>query len=357
MTGVAHPGGDATDGTTAGPTGIDSPDDDAVVDTVWALRWQARYCRHHNAPVAAAVCDAVADNIEHDGDLTHVMPRQVRMGDWVGLRVMGCVHRLAIDRLAPAVAVCAPTLGGTSPFTARHADEAVAAFSHAVVDALVSHTTQLTGALARVPQTNEPGRARALRVALAMTSLPVRLVELGASAGLNLRADHLPGDPAVEQGPQPQVKDRLGCDLNPVDPTTTEGRTWLSGFVWLDDTDRFAALAHALDVAAAIPATVVRSDACTLVPTVELVDGTTTVVWHSALWPYLTAPQRASLETSLDHLGSTATPQAQLWHVSWEPGPDGPQRFELVVRRWTGGPSSCEVVAAGDPHGRSITLM
>lgn len=330
--------------------------DDAVVDSTWALRWQGDYCRHHNAPLAAVVCEAVANDAEAGGPMAAALPGQVRMGDWLGLRVMGTVHRLAIDRKAPVVAMGAPTLGGTNPLEATDADAAVTTFTNAVVEALANHPDELARGLARHPQTNEPGRASALRVALSRTTSPIRLVELGASAGLNLRADHLPGHPGLEAGPIPAVVERLGCDLNPVDPTTPEGRTWLSGFVWLDDTDRFAHLAHALRVATTIPAPVEQTDAATLLGRLAVADGTTTVVWHSALWPYLDADQRTTVTGLLDSLGTRATPSAPLWHVTWEPGPAGPKVFELAVRVWDGRANSGErqVLVTGDPHGRRL---
>lgn len=336
---------------------MERPPDDAEVATAWALRWQAAYCQHNGAPTAAAVCDAVADDLDADGELATLLPPTTRFGDWMGLRVMGCVHRLALARRAPAVAVAAPTLGGTSPFDAPDPTHARADFSDAVVEALANHPDDLVDAVGRVPQTNEPGRARALRIALARATPPVRLFEVGASAGLNLRADALPGDPALEGGPQPEVTERGGCDLDPVDPTTPAGRLWLSGFVWLDDTSRFAALSHALDVATQIPAGVVQGDAADFVRSLTLVAGTTTVVWHSALWSYLPPDRRAALTDAIASLGAAASGTAPLWHVSWEAGPRDLRDFELVVERFEGGPPTRELLATGGPHAQHLTVL
>lgn len=335
---------------------MERPPDDTAVDLAWALRWQAEFCRHNGAPTAALVCDAVATDLEGSGQLGALFPPTTRFGDWVGLRVMGCVHRLAIERQAPRVAMGAPTLGGTSPLGAPDPVPAVAAFGEAVVEALATHPAELLEALSRVPQTNEPARARALRIALARSARPVRLFEVGASAGLNLRADHLPGDPHLEGGPQPEVLMREGCDLDPVDPTTPAGRTWLSGFVWLDDTARFAALAHALTIAARLPAEVVRADAADFVASLTLAEGTTTVVWHSALWSYLPPDRRAALATAIDALGATASATEALWHVSWEAGPTDLRDFELRVERFEGGPPSRELLAVGGPHAQDLAL-
>ena len=332
--------------------------DHEIIDTVSALRWQADYCRSKGSPIAAAVCDAVADDAGRGGATRAVLTEKVRAGDWIGLRVMGLVHRMAIARRAPGVAVHAPTLGGTSPFAAADPDTALAAFAAAVVDAVVVDEDATADALARTPQTNEVGRARALRVALSRCTTPVRLLELGASAGLNLRCDRLPGDPALEDGPIPTIVERVGCDLDPVDPSTPEGRAWLSGFVWLDDVDRFAALGAALEVAASVPAEVVALDAVTFLDRVEVAEGCTTVVWHSAVWPYLHADTRTALTERLERIGSRATADAPLWHVGWEPGPGGPQQFELVIERWDGGEEpSREVAVVGNSHGQNLRAV
>ena len=109
--------------------------------------------------------------------------------------------------------------------------------------------------LGRPPQTNEVGRAAALlgglRHIVARARLPVRLIEIGASAGLNLRADrfYIPGEagrfgdpssPVVLAGgwrgqPPPtaaiEVIERTGGDDAPIDPATPTGRLTLAAYV------------------------------------------------------------------------------------------------------------------------------
>src|SRR5262249_58339704 len=69
--------------------------------------------------------------------------------------------------------------------------------------------------LDRPPQTNEVGRAAALigglRHLAAEACLPVRLVEIGASAGLNLRADRF------------HVHGPAGRDGDPASPVVLDG--------------------------------------------------------------------------------------------------------------------------------------
>src|SRR5262249_23205228 len=56
------------------------------------------------------------------------------------------------------------------------------------------------------------------------------------------------------------VAERAGCDPNPLDPTTDEGRTTLLSFVWPDQADRLALVRAACDVARRVPATVERAN-------------------------------------------------------------------------------------------------
>jgi hypothetical protein len=85
----------------------------------------------------------------------------------------------------------------------------------------------------------------------------IRLLELGASAGLNLLLDYygfggtsrhfgsvdskVQFVDAIEGPVQPErfmIAGRAGCDLHPVDATTAEGRVLLTSFVWPFDLHR-----------------------------------------------------------------------------------------------------------------------
>jgi hypothetical protein len=324
-----------------------------------AVAWQRDYVKGAGSPVAATILEAVHEDLITDGQLVELLPSEVRFGDLVGLRIMAAVHRLAITRVAPLVALHLPTLGGTPPTAA---DERT--FADAVVAALLSNPGVLQSSIAQTPQTNEVGRSALLRCALSQlgTKNPVRLREIGCSAGLNLRADHLPGVPEIEAGPLPVIADRLGCDLSPVDPTTTEGRVHLTSYVWVDDLPRYERLRTALEVAALVPARVIQQDAAALVESMDLADGTTTVLWHSAMWPYLVDEQRRRVLDGIARLGSEATSNRSFAHVSWEwmSEPVDPRSsFELVVRRWRGEPSDGRpyVLARGGGHGNEPALV
>lgn len=323
-----------------------------------ALAWQRQYVEGAGAPTAGLILGAVLDDVQAGGPLTGLLPERVRFGDLPGLRVMATIHRLALDRQAPEVALSLPTLGGRPPGTTGER----AAFGRLVVRTLLDHRDALAVHLARTPQTNEPGRATLLRCALSRLdpSRPVRLFEIGASAGLNLRADHLPGDPDLEAAPLPAIVERRGCDLDPVDVTTVEGRALLGSYVWVDDVARFQRLAAAMAVAQRVPAELDRMAAADFVGGLSLAPGTTTVLWHSAMWIYLSTDERLALDADVVALGECATADAPFVHVRWEWDPTGAPdaAFELTVTTWAGGPDDGEprVLARGRSHGVAVTL-
>lgn len=333
--------------------------DDEVVPLEDQLLWQEKYCRDADSPTSAEVLRAVLDDLAGPRIVAGLLPGRTRSGDLIGLRIMAAVHRLAIDRLAPEVALFAPTLGGVAPSLSPDPGRATRAFHHAVIEAMIRNPHALRSSLTEVPQTNEVGRSRLLRIALSRLQGEVRLCEFGASAGLNLRADQLPADPSMEDGPMPSIIERLGCDLNPIDPTTTEGRARLTSYVWMDDVDRFERLREALRIAADFPATVVKKDAAAFVEGLELQPGSTMVLWHSAMWGYLSAQARVRILEQVERLGATASPRSPLWHVAWEAAPDDRYNYELTVQVWDGSPRSGAIraIARGTTHGREVTLL
>jgi hypothetical protein len=161
----------------------------------------------------------------------------------------------------------------------------------------------------RRTQTNEVGRAAFLLPCLAHLPEPLTLIEVGASAGLNLNLDRYAyrygdrtiGESAVLLEPElrgpappveriPQIASRIGVDLAPApDPD------WLRACVWPDQPERLARLDAALQIAAEHPPEVVQGDALTLLP--QLIDEAegTVVVMHSAVADYLTGAQRQQL--------------------------------------------------------------
>ena len=188
----------------------------------------------------------------------------------------------------------------------------------------------------------------------------MRLLEIGTSAGLNLRLDRYWyeqdgvgwGDPAsavrfvdLWSPARPpfdtrQVdRDRRGCDR---DPDRSVGRRrvalTLLSYVWPGQDARFDTLRAALDIAAAFPITVDRADAVEWVPA-QLADpraGLATVVMHSVFWQYLAPETQASIVAGLDAAGARATADAPLAWLRLEPSASG-NSLELRLTTWPGG--------------------
>jgi hypothetical protein len=113
-------------------------------------------------------------------------------------------------------------------------------------------------------QTNEVGRSIAWMLAAAAAfggrGMPFHLVELGASAGLNLIGDHLPqacrftGQDAMRPEPpagwnrvHPALT-RTGLDLCPRRLSDPQDRLWLKACVWADDFPRLERLDRATGI-------------------------------------------------------------------------------------------------------------
>ncbi|MFM8896820.1 MAG: DUF2332 domain-containing protein [Actinomycetales bacterium] len=369
--------GNATDSGSS-PAPPARPNDDEIVPVDVQLAWQEHYCRTAGAPTAALVLQSVREDLAQGGPCAEVLPERTRFGDRIGLRIMAALHLLAIERQAPQIALHVPTLGGIAPDASPDPPRERIRFRSAVIDAISEHADRIRAALDRVPQTNEVGRCIPLRIGLSHVArvsegLSVRLLEIGSSAGLNLRADHLPGLGQLEVGPLPDIVERLGCDLHPIDPGSTAGRARLTSYIWLDDTDRYERLRQALDVAGRVPARVVQQDAVEFTESISLVPGTATVLWHSAMWIYLSPADRERIEQGIQRLGEQASPEQPFWHLCWEwatdpgitvPQPGSDATFSLIARCWAGHGTQADedpwtdgevrILASGTSHGRSV---
>ena len=144
-------------------------------------------------------------------------------------------------------------------------------------------------------QTNEVRRCACLLPAFGIAAkqapgLPLTLVEIGASAGLNLLWDHygynygngniygngissvqltctLRGDrwpPFPETFPK--IASRIGIDLNPVDIQDKSAVNWLSAFIWPEHSARFDLLHHAIEIARNNPLDLRKGNALELLP-------------------------------------------------------------------------------------------
>src|SRR6266446_1895997 len=295
------------------------------------LRVQAYGCARAGSPFYAALLKRIGADVEAAGPTWDILgPYSAEPPDAaVALRFLGAVHRLVLEGRAPDLTRHYPSVGGDGDPDAAWA---------ALRTLLATHGPALAPYLERPPQTNEVGRAAALVGGfLAIASernLPLRLLEIGASAGLHLRFDHYryeaddlafgaPTSPVrfvgVWDRPPPfhtpcPVAVREGCDLDPVNPATEEGRLTVTSYVWPDQHDRLAALHGALEVAARVPANVERADAPGwLAPKLARPAGeVATVIFHSIVWQYLSPEDQDQVRRTIEEAGSRATSDAPL---------------------------------------------
>jgi hypothetical protein len=294
-------------------------------------------------------------------------------GEAIGLRLLAAVHGLVLSGTAPELAAFYPSVGGTwDPVLGWEAFEQV----------LQSRLGEVRSLLTQPPQTNEVGRAAALYGGLLQlveaVPLPVRLFEIGASGGLNLRADQFryvaggmsygPADsPVVFEsawtGRVPSVDlriaERVGCDIAPVNPLTSEGALTLTSYVWPDMADRLERLRGALAIARTVPADVRREDAVAFLDALELSEGHVTVVWHSIMWQYLRRPDRTAIDTRLAVLGAQATNSTPLAHLALEPHrvlthtqTNPGYEYRITLQTWP--PGNPKTLGTTSPHGNDL---
>ncbi len=330
------------------------------------------------SPLYAAVLDAVIADVEAAGPcaavLQHAPPELHAIDHALVLRFLGALHRVVLRGEAPALARWYPTAGGAF----RPGVDDIAAD---VVAAVEEHHHALVAGLSEGVQTNEVGRCAVLAVGftelLRRFGRPLRLLEVGASGGLNLRWDRWryesgatawgdPGAPlrfaeGVYREPFPDVSgpggdgavaERRGCDRSPIDPSTAEGRALLRSFVWPDQAERHARLDAALAVAAEVPATVEAADAGEWVEArlAEADPGVTTVVYHSIVWQYLPIPSRERLLAAFEG----CDPAGPVAWLRMEPPDDQAEAAELrLTVRWDGERTRSLLARCGY-HGRPV---
>jgi len=339
--------------------------------TARLLRWQGQACRELGSPLYGDLLERAAADLLAGGPTAEVLAGHLddQLSSVLALRMLGGAHALALSGQAPELAGFYPSAGGTVDRD-RGSPHAWAALQRT----LAGQTAVIRSWLVHPPQTNEVGRAAALlgglRQVAAEASLPIRLVEVGASAGLNLRADHFfvpgdsgrygdPGSPVVLghgwRGDAPpevriEVVARIGGDLAPIDPLTASGKLTLTAYVWPDQLDRLARLRGALEIAAQVPADLRAESASATLARITLAKGTWTVLWHSILRQYLNDTQRTELADGVAQLAAAATAEARFAYLYLEQSRAG--GCPVTLTTWPGGHR--RVLGSAPAHGLPV---
>jgi hypothetical protein len=345
------------------------------------LQLSDRFRRHadslvaaHRSPLYARLMHAAADDLVTGGVVAELFERiPVPPGSVPQLRLLAALHELVLAGGAPNLARFYPSAGGTEPPDRTW---------EAAATALSENFEWIEQRLERTVQTNEPGRSAVLfAVLLWLTDrhgLPIRLLEIGASAGLNLLADRfcyvVDGEPLGDPSspvrfddpwrPGPEIRAhgaarslrisaRAGCDRAPLDPRDPEHQLRLVSYIWPDELERIRRLRAALELAARAPVAITSSAAADWLPEAlgERREGELTVIWHSLFRQYVSPEEWAALEREVA-TGLESEPRRPIAWVGMEPRLDHLVGIEVTLREHPHAPA-LHLASCGD-HGPPV---
>jgi len=327
-----------------------------------AFAEQAGWCEKLGSPFTARLCTVLGETLDRTTETGR------RALDWPGdpsssadalaLRLCGGLHALVRSGEVPALAALYPPRPMPEP------DELAEALRPVLA------RDDLTVWLDLPPQTNEVGRSAVLYAGLLVAAEalpgPFHLLELGASAGLNLNLDRYAydlsglraGEPASPLQLRPEwtgnpppdgtvrIATRRGVDLDPpADPQR------LLAYVWADQAERLAQAEAAIRLLAANRPAVDRGDAADWIET-ELSSAPpergARVIMHSVAYQYFPAATQERVTAAIE---AAAGPRAWL---RMEKSP-GEEKFSLRLRLWPGGED--RLLAWTHPHGRQVSWL
>lgn len=335
--------------------------------------WQRDLCRKNGAPTYVALIDELIARLGKDDAVTGLLTEdgQDPVQSALCLRLFGAVNRIAMRESAGWMTDHYPTFGGESD-----PERVVPAF----FDFLTGNLDVVREQMGIAVQTNEVGRAAPLSAAMNYvahaTGRPLRLLEVGASAGLNLLLDRyfiaasrsswgpaasalrleghfVSGSP--EAAAPLEIAERRGCDLNPIDVHDPAAPDLLRSFVWPEHVERARRLDAALEVARSAPRLDIdTADAYSWVS--EHLDGSdpgrTTVVFHSIVLPYLDPDERARFAKLIRSRGEETDENRPLAWISLEPSEEDSSVVNLTCEVW---PLNRKVLlATTTPHGTNV---
>ncbi|RIV41184.1 DUF2332 domain-containing protein [Micromonospora radicis] len=293
-----------------------------------------------------------------------------RPGQQPTFALFGAVHQLLLAGTVDTLAEYYPSVVGAR---ARPVDGDTATAFTRFCAAYAPEITALLGS--RLVQTNHVQRALVTRIGLALlrraTPAPVCVVEVGCSAGLNLRADRYGftlggtgyGQPDAsvwlhvdvpdahllpDVGKMPEIAEVVGVDLDPPDVTDADDRAWLRALVWPENAHQAALLQAALDAVAADPPRVRRGDVVDIGADVvaSLPAGLPRLVVHTATRIHVPVGRRPAFDAAVAAFGDGGP----LLHLALEDdqrvAPSGRPGIGLTATD----PTGSRTIAVADGH-------
>jgi hypothetical protein len=331
---------------------------------------QAKWCRVLGSPLTGDVLETLAR------ELTDETETGRRILNWPGdadedaisMRIAGGIHALA--RRGSDTELTEVYLSGSGDLEAL------------LPRIIGEYDSWLSQWLDRPPQTNEVARAGALWpgvMEIARRFGPdIELLELGASAGLNLNLDRfsydlggrISGDPSSPLRIMPvwtgssapdapvNIVERRGVDRDPVDLGSAEEVERLTAFVWVGMAERKARIEGALSIAAADPPQVDQGDLVDWLKArlaMPQSSGVARVFFHSVVFQYIPEAARDEVEALLQDAGRKATSERPLARLQMEMV-DFEKPMLLRLQCWPGS-GALETLAHVHPHGAAINWV
>lgn len=233
----------------------------------------------------------------------------------------------------------------------------------------------------RIVQTNEVGRSAALFAAFSFLKREyeisrLNLIEIGASAGLNLLWDKFRydfgnlgafgdrhskvvlkckpiGRPPLERD-TPYVLERIGIDINPIDTKDRDSMMWLRALIWPGRPYRAMNLLNAARIRARIRPRLIKANVVDVLPKVfgRFSGSDSTCTFHSAMLYHLTLRDRRKLFKQFAALSR----RQEFFEISHEDERKN-RRPLLILRHWKKGKAESHLLAECHPHGMWIRWL
>ncbi len=348
----------------------------AIFGSMTAEQWeayfdvQAQSCARDGSPLYGSLIARAGKDYANGGIVAELLEgwEGNAIVQAVAMRLMGAVHHLVLAGRAPVLAVHYPSAGGKPVYPE---------VEDVFIDTVRDHRSFVADRLHVPVQTNEVRRSAALLVGFleiaAATRLPLRVLEIGASAGLNQLWDryryelgrHRWGDAEGElllttewRGAPPaldaplEVASRHACDLTPHDLSDPESLRHLETFIWADQPERRERFLRAAD---AVVREGVRIDHSAALPWLEArlsepADSVTTVLFHSVVWHYIDRDEQRGIEALMERVGEASGSTHPLAWLRMEP--PSFEKCELRLRIWPNGED--RLLGTCGPHGQYI---
>ncbi len=344
--------------------------------TLAHFREQAMFCAEYGSPFTGELILRMAGDIEAGGPVAALVagwPSNPR-ADALSLRLAGALHAAVLTGRDAALAAAYPAQAPNWDM------DQTWLLARAFLEREHSWVRDF---IRSPPQTNESRRAIALLAGFLGFakdwSGPIDMLELGASAGLNLNWDRFSyragswswgGEsdvlidtdwhgPAPPTQARPNIRNRAACDLNPLDIRDEASRLTLKSYIWPDQADRLVRFDGAVTLALKHGVNVERASADEWLAhqLAQRADDAAIIVYHSVFLQYPPRDVRNSIIAAIAEAGARASPQAPLAWVRLEPeavtdGVENGLRFVIDLHTWPGGER--RILGYTDGHVRAV---